>query len=270
MIPEWLQKIMTEGITIPVKLVITPEIDPAFLNILQTLAAHNSAAQSKYEKADGVICPDCDSTNIEKRGFQRNKKGVKQKYKCRDCGDLFLEPVEINEVESLKSDEKEPDDFTEFQEKPETEESEELEISDNFTEVQLTEDIEDDPIKYGYITERPDFIEVKDKSRLKYYSDGDNLKINYHRCLIEIDWKTVIELSSVDVAKQKIAIMNYLGKNYNSQRATGLKHFIRLFLEGKIIHPASIEIPINKFDELVLKPKIGTPPTLRELQKVRT
>lgn len=38
----------------------------------------------------GVICPNCNSSRVAKKGFRYNRCGKKQKHQCTDCKSWFV------------------------------------------------------------------------------------------------------------------------------------------------------------------------------------
>lgn len=333
MIPDWLQKLTTEGITIPVKLVITPEIDQSFLEFIKrltnvspiksdeisyhediltwvqetknksvnvksedfscrgcgsknvekrgfnktkngvfrkfkcrdcghwtTLSVESNSI--KNEHVENITCPDCDSTNIEKRGFQRNKSGVRQKYKCRNCGDLFTEPVEINEdksepVESVKLPETISQDFTE-----ETITGDSKKI-DNFTEGNVsdhfnlnTEQIEEISIeeyherrraaKNKKMNKTPSDLKEKIKNKRFWPVPGDNkvfyielekdaLVLCYNAEMLETSWPEIIHLSSLPDTQLNTEIVTR--SVTNPKKRIALKAFVQAYREERVRDP---------------------------------
>lgn len=266
MIPKWLQKIMTEGITIPVKLVITPEIDPAFQELFKSIAGNPIAETKECESIDGVVCPDCDSMNIEKRGFRRNKGEVLQKYKCRDCGDLFTRSVEIHEdkikpVEGVKFPETISQNFTE---ETITDEHEKIynftdrNVSDHFSlntdgvqEVSLEEYFASrrsgkNKKLNNCLAETPEDLKEKvknnrfwpilgDKKVLYTELEKDTLVLCYNAEMLETSWPEIIQLSCLsDTQLNTEIVTRYVT---NPEKRIALKAFVQAYREERVRDP---------------------------------
>jgi hypothetical protein len=102
---------MMEGITIPVKLVITPEIETGFLNLFKSLTEQQlikedikvcdtekkTYDEQKRKVRKGFPCTKCGSVNTESRGTRQRKKGIVKRHYCFDC-DSWVSEYQKEEV----------------------------------------------------------------------------------------------------------------------------------------------------------------------------
>lgn len=57
----------------------------------------------RYSLENSIKCPHCNSNKIRKSGFQQNKEGLKQKYRCKSCYKRFITNNDLIRINPIKS-----------------------------------------------------------------------------------------------------------------------------------------------------------------------
>lgn len=259
MIPEWLQKLLTDGIEIPVKLVITPEIDPSLVELLENLGItkhkdtgyesplnvkvtevtdemktrvdeyftrNESVHDSTLGWTSKDFCTQAHPETVEKPAFSERRKLNKLKYdrsgnvvKCPHCGSDSI--IKKGKLQVGGSAEQ------------------------RFCCLDCGHCFFAGSITYRSLPAE-EWIKLTDKLEWQEYEG--RIVIHYSDSIVLSSWYEMEKLSKLSEEKASDEISNLYIKN--SQKRTAIRTFLKAFIDGVVCKEAEASTPdfgIKKF-----------------------